>query len=56
MINNDKARTPGGGNEFYGSGIIRPDLILSDLVAIFHPDLLPNHHFVYYRPLSKEGR
>lgn len=56
VINNDKARTPGGGNEFYGSGIIRPDLILSDLVAIFHPDLLPDHHFVYYRPLSKEGR
>jgi iron complex transport system substrate-binding protein len=31
---------------------MRPDLILADLVAILHPDLLPDHEFVYYQHLA----
>jgi hypothetical protein len=26
-------------------------LVLADLIAIFHPELMPNHVFVYYRKL-----
>ncbi|MDY3867974.1 MAG: ABC transporter substrate-binding protein [Pyramidobacter sp.] len=39
----------GGGNDFYESGPSRPDLILADIVAILHPDLLPGHVLYYYR-------
>jgi hypothetical protein len=26
-------------------------VILADLIAIFHPELLPDHAFYYYQPL-----
>ncbi|HET8588014.1 MAG TPA: ABC transporter substrate-binding protein [Nakamurella sp.] len=41
-----------GGNNFYELGAARPDLILGDLVAILHPDLLPDHEFAFYLKLS----
>lgn len=30
---------------------MRPDLVLTDLVKILHPDLVPEHDFVFYRQL-----
>ena len=33
---------------------MRPDLILADLISIFHPTLLPNHELYFYR-LLEEG-
>ncbi|WP_238934857.1 ABC transporter substrate-binding protein [Aurantibacter crassamenti] len=30
----------------------RPDLVLKDLVHIFHPDLLPNHNPFFFKPLD----
>lgn len=41
-----------GGNYYYEGGIAHPDLILADLIAIFHPELLPDHEFVFYRQLK----
>ena len=43
-----------GGNDFFESGSVRPDLVLRDLIAILHPDLLPDHAFVYYQQLAAE--
>ncbi len=40
-----------GGNDYWQSGVANPDLILADLVKIFHPELVPDHQFVYYRQL-----
>lgn len=40
-------------NDFYESGVAYPNLILADLIAIFHPDLLPEHQFVYYRHIGE---
>ncbi|MBY0443108.1 MAG: ABC transporter substrate-binding protein [Mycobacteriaceae bacterium] len=40
---------PDGGNDYWERGVARPDLILGDLVAILHPELVPNHQFVFYR-------
>jgi iron complex transport system substrate-binding protein len=37
-----------GGNDYWESGVLRPDVVLKDLVAILHPELLPKHEFVYY--------
>ncbi len=49
--NNNVRATAGGGNDFYESGTAHPDVILADLVKIFHPDLLPEHSLVYFQQL-----
>lgn len=41
-----------GGNNVFELGILRPDLILGDLVAILHPNLEPNHQFTFYQKLK----
>ncbi len=40
-----------GGNNYFELGVLRPDLTLADLVAITHPDLLPDHTFTFYQKL-----
>lgn len=47
----NRAIGPGGGNDFYERGVTRPDLVLADLVAILHPELVPDHEFTFYREL-----
>ena len=48
-----KAIGPTGGNDFYERGVTRPDLVLADVVAILHPELMPNHEFVFYRQVPR---
>ena len=43
-----------GGNDFFESGSVRPDLVLRDMIAILHPDLAPDHEFVYYQRMPAE--
>ncbi|MBL6988471.1 MAG: ABC transporter substrate-binding protein [Bacteriovoracaceae bacterium] len=38
-----------GGNDFYETGLMRPDLLLKDLIKILHPDLLPSHKLRWYK-------
>ena len=52
VFNFNLRRTPGGGNDFWESGAVHPDWVLKDLIAIFHPRLIPNHTFVYYQKLK----
>lgn len=40
-----------GGNEFLELGYLRPDLVLKDLVAITHPDLLPGYSLYFHKKL-----
>lgn len=49
---NNLALNASFGNDFYESGVAYPNRILADLVAIFHPELLPDHEFIYYRNLE----
>lgn len=51
--NANLAMGPTGGNDFYELGSSRPDLVLADTVAIAHPDLMPDHTFVFYRQLTR---
>lgn len=51
VYNNTKRMTPTGGIDFWESGIVWPDVILADLTAIFHPELVPDHTMVYYEQL-----
>jgi iron complex transport system substrate-binding protein len=43
-----------GGVLFYELGPNRPDLVLKDLVKIFHPKLLENEEFTFFKPLNLE--
>ncbi|MCE5257030.1 MAG: ABC transporter substrate-binding protein [Spirochaetaceae bacterium] len=45
--------SPGGGNDYYESAAMQPQVVLADMVAIFHPELMPDHRFFYYRKLGK---
>lgn len=48
LFNCDKRSLPSGGNDFWESGIVHPDLILRDLIKIFHPELI-EEELTYYR-------
>ncbi len=41
-----------GGALFFELAPNRPDLVLRDLIAIFHPHLLPEHDFTFFKPLQ----
>lgn len=50
--NYDLDVNPNGGNNYFELGVIAPHLILEDLVAIFHPELLPDHEFTFFRQVE----
>jgi iron complex transport system substrate-binding protein len=39
-------------NDFFESGPAHPDVVLADMIKIFHPELVPDHELVWYRKLS----
>jgi len=43
-----------GGNDFWESGLANPHKALADLIAIFHPELLPDHQLIWYRKLDPQ--
>ena len=43
-----------GGNDYWARGVTRPDLILADLIKIFHPELAKDHEFVWYKQVPAE--
>ncbi|MDW3195935.1 MAG: ABC transporter substrate-binding protein [Cytophagales bacterium] len=50
-FNYNNRQIPDGGNDFFESGYMRPDLVLADLIHIIHPELLPDHELYYFRKL-----
>ena len=52
VYNNNLKLNESMGNDYWESGILNPHLILADLMAIFHPELMPDHKFTYYRKLN----
>ncbi len=50
---NNKRATAGGGNDFFESAVVHPDVVLLDLVKILHPELVPDHEAVYYKQLQE---
>jgi iron complex transport system substrate-binding protein len=43
---------PSSANDFWESAVARPDLLLSDVIAILHPELLPEYKFTYAKKLE----
>jgi len=50
--NNNKRQNANGGNDYYESAVANPDVVLADLISIFHPELLPEHETVYFQQLQ----
>lgn len=49
IYDRQKRIAPKGGNDYWESAVIHPELVLADLVKILHPELLPEHTLTYYR-------
>lgn len=41
-----------GGTIYYELAPTRPDLVLKDMISIFHPELLPDYKPVFFKPLD----
>ena len=52
VYNNTKRLNAQGGNDIWERGIAHPEEILADLIKIFHPELMPDHDFVFYEKLK----
>ena len=52
VYNNTRRVTSEGGNDFWESGAVRADLILSDLVKILHPEVSDGDSLYYYFKLQ----
>lgn len=52
IFNNNLRLSPGGGNDYWERGVVRPDLILSDLVKIFHPDIDSSKVYNFYKKIE----
>ena len=52
-VYNNTLRSNGiGGNDIWERGVLHPEWVLEDLIAIFHPELIPNHSFRFYEKLD----
>lgn len=52
MFSNDKRVNEHGGNDIFEKGTLHPDLILRDLINIFHPELIKDTELYFYRHLQ----
>lgn len=50
--NNNARLSPAGGNDFWETGVVEPDVILEDLRHLLHPTLDPTYQFVYHHRLQ----
>jgi iron complex transport system substrate-binding protein len=52
LFNNDKRMSAQGGNDYWESGVVNPQYVLQDLVKIFHPEIMEQHTFYYYKKIE----
>ncbi|MEA4985583.1 hypothetical protein SDC9_33365 [bioreactor metagenome] len=52
VYNFNKRMLPSGANDFWESAVARPDLLLSDVIAVLHPEILPDYELVYAEKLK----
>lgn len=50
--NNTRMMSSSGGNPFFERGVMEPDVVLADLIGIFHPELTQGREPVYYMRLK----
>lgn len=53
VYNNEARVNANGGNDFWETGVTHPQLLLQDLIALFYPELLPDHELIFYNKLEQ---
>lgn len=51
IFNNNARQNDNSGNDYWESGIVNPQVILKDLISIFHPQIFPEQKLIYYKKL-----
>lgn len=51
--NNNRKLNESGGNDYFETAVLRPDLVLVDLAKIFHPELFVERELTWYRKMTK---
>lgn len=52
IFNGNARVSAGNGYDIYESAVVFPNVVLKDLITIFHPDVLPDHTLYYYKQLN----
>jgi len=52
VYNFNKRLLPSTANDFWESAVARPDILLSDVIAILHPEIMPGYELVYAEKLK----
>lgn len=52
LYNNNRRMTSEGGNDYWESGILNPQVILKDIASIIHPELFVNYQLYYYKKIE----
>ena len=54
VYNCNKRLNVAGGNDYWESGVVQPDVVLHDLIAIMHPEVLDENdrELHYYQRLE----
>ena len=50
--NNNARLSPAGGNDFWETGVVEPDVILEDLRHLLHPTADSDYRFIYHHRLQ----
>jgi iron complex transport system substrate-binding protein len=52
IFNNNNRVTNEGGNDYWESGSLRPQVILMDIATVLHPELFPGYELYYYKRIE----
>jgi iron complex transport system substrate-binding protein len=52
LFNNNKRTNANGGNDYWESGSISPQIILNDIASVLHPGLFPGRELYYYKKVN----
>lgn len=52
IYNHYKRTNSSGGNDFWESGVVYPEIVLADLIKILHPSIVPDHSLYYYHKVE----
>ena len=54
VFNMNKRMNSNGGNDYWEGAVVRPDLLLKDMIKVCHPELLPEYELTYIDKLKEE--
>ena len=52
----ERRQTPSGANDYWARSVTHPDVVLADLIKVFHPALARDHAFEWYMPVPGAQR